>query len=164
MPQSNGQLPPFDFANLIPDQSKAAGVWRRYHPDYAFEVLIAYMDRPEYERALVRARKEIRGASNRSDEEGILQRRRSARAMAQAIVLDWRGLTEGGEAVPYSPEAAEERLNRSGEFFAWVINEANDLSTFREEAAEEAVGNSVKSSAGSSPTEDSGTRSEPGSA
>lgn len=60
--------------------------------------------------------------------------------IARHVLLDWRGMTDDGEEVPYSREEAEERL-KNDDFLVFVAGIAADRENFREQNLSDAEGN-----------------------
>lgn len=58
----------------------------------------------------------------------------TTRVMAEHLLLDWEGLTEGGEEVEYSAEKSVEILTDSAyrQFKEFVASKADDISLFRD--------------------------------
>lgn len=65
------------------------------------------------------------------------------KAMAETILLGWKGLTDSGELVEYSVDKAYEYLSMDGadEFRDLITGYAQDAETFREENLEQDVKN-----------------------
>ena len=65
------------------------------------------------------------------------------KAMAETVLLGWKGLTDGGEPVEYSVEKAYEYLSMEGadEFRDLITAYAQDAETYREEYIETDVKN-----------------------
>jgi hypothetical protein len=61
--------------------------------------------------------------------------------MAHHIVLDWKGVFDGDEPLPYSVEAAERLLLELEWIRNRIIEEARSLENFRTKAREETEGN-----------------------
>ena len=61
----------------------------------------------------------------------------TAKLMAQHILIDWEGLTNGGEEFPYTTENAQDFLadERYAEIREWIMAQAQDLENFRVEEA-----------------------------
>jgi hypothetical protein len=59
-----------------------------------------------------------------------------ARIYAEAVILDWRGVTIGGKEVPFEREAVIEALVAFPEFFNAIRNEAESAAAFRREELE----------------------------
>ena len=62
-------------------------------------------------------------------------------ALANTILLDWKGFTKGGEDFPYSTDNARSFLQESADFRDFVSDAANEMENFRAEELEEARGN-----------------------
>ncbi|HWM89404.1 MAG TPA: hypothetical protein VN493_01410 [Thermoanaerobaculia bacterium] len=62
-------------------------------------------------------------------------------ALANTILLDWKGFTKGGEDFPYSVDNARSFLQESADFRDFVSDAANEMENFRAEELEEARGN-----------------------
>lgn len=62
---------------------------------------------------------------------------------AECILVDWKGLQEGGKAVPYSKELAYEYLTKFPDFRAFVKNSADQADLFRKGLMETQMGNST---------------------
>jgi len=58
------------------------------------------------------------------------------RAIAETILVDWQGITENGEPIPYSVEKARKYLQHEP-FRELVMNFARDLSLYKEAMDEE---------------------------
>lgn len=72
-------------------------------------------------------------------------------ATAQAILLDWEGITDDdGKPVPYSQGKALDLLTEFKDFRDLVLEIAGEMETFREQEIEESVGNSGSASVGKS--------------
>lgn len=62
-------------------------------------------------------------------------------ALANTILLDWKGFTKAGEDFPYSVDNARVFLQESADFRDFVSDAANEMENFRAEELEEARGN-----------------------
>lgn len=62
-------------------------------------------------------------------------------ALANTILLDWKGFTRGGEDYPYNIDNARAFLQESADFRDFVSDAANEMENFRAEELEEARGN-----------------------
>ena len=71
--------------------------------------------------------------------------------LAKTILLDWRGIADGGEVVEYSYDNALAKLNGYKDFREFVWEIGNDQARFRQENLEEDLGNSKSASSGNSP-------------
>lgn len=68
--------------------------------------------------------------------------RLSVEAMAEAVLLDWQGVEEGGAAVPYSLESAQRMLTDYKDFRDMVAGFSTDMALFQEEEEAAAAKNS----------------------
>jgi hypothetical protein len=62
-------------------------------------------------------------------------------ALANTILLDWKGFTKEGQDFPYSVDHARLFLAESPDFRDFVSDAANEMETFRTAELEEARGN-----------------------
>jgi hypothetical protein len=62
-------------------------------------------------------------------------------ALARYVVLDWGGIVDGDEPVPYSPENVARVFKAYPDFADALIEMARDYTTFREQQDEEDRGN-----------------------
>lgn len=67
--------------------------------------------------------------------------RMAVEAMAEALLLDWRGIEEEGVVVPYSREAALRLLTRYPDFRNSVAALSADMANYQAEEEEAARGN-----------------------
>lgn len=63
------------------------------------------------------------------------------KAVAETVLIGWRGLQDDGKDVPYSRATAERILTEYPEFLALVLEEASKLDNFRRAKEVEALGN-----------------------
>lgn len=61
--------------------------------------------------------------------------------MSKTILLDWQGLAEGGEEIPYSQKKAYEILYNYPDLRAEVMSYARNQEYFKDEAVETDLGN-----------------------
>lgn len=86
-------------------------------------------------------------AKNRTDAFGNLELEDDvagevfAQILANTVLLDWEGLEEDGEPVPYSKETAARILLQYPEFMRLVQAQAKRLDLFRTQRIEDAAGN-----------------------
>ena len=123
---------------FIDDDVATKGVWQEFFK--GSELLIASAENPSYRAALAKG-----GRSNKVKLDGdptsdtvTLTKKVTAQAMAQYLLLDWKGLTKGGEPLPYSRTEAFELLMKSPQLFDSVQEKANDESLFRGTTIEDA--------------------------
>jgi len=70
------------------------------------------------------------------------------RCIGEGIVLDWDDVMAQGKPIPYSVESFVKVLQRNPDLLAPLMDEANDLENFRNEAIESDLGEPSASSAG----------------
>lgn len=121
----------FDADNETLDQ----GTWVPY---MGSEFLVAHISSMKFQRALNRLqlphRKKI--ADGTLDPE--IQRDVTCRAMAEAILLDWRKVADSkGQVVEFSKERALTALRKDPEFRDFISETAMSMAHFRKEEAEQ---------------------------
>ena len=124
------------------------GVWQEIGEDAG--IRLARIGNPRYTRVL---RAKIRGKERQLQLRTLpddVTDRLYCEALAEAVLLDWRGFTRDGEALPYSREAAVDVLLRLKDFRDLVVSLAEGMELFQREADEDAEKNSPSSSASSS--------------
>lgn len=135
----------------------ADGQWVEFCPaqgdEPALELKIARVGNPKYNQRLqelVRPhRRKVRMGFDEDLEEFVKV------AVAEHVLVDWRGLEdEDGKAIPYSKEKSTELLTNPSysDLFDFVMDVGGDAAVYREQAIEEAAGNSKRSSTGTSTT------------
>ena len=112
------------------------GVWVQIVDD--FECLIASIDSPKYKRAITLSNKNIR-LKGRVDEEEI--EKENINTIPGNILLDWKGLTEGGKEVKFSVDKAKKILKEHPRIAARILAEASDLGNYHMAVEEEQRGN-----------------------
>lgn len=135
-----------DIKSMASDVKKEVeGTWRTY-PGTDFECLIARMDNDEYTAAEAKLRlsSEIqRRARKRKPLNEAESRLIIAPLVARHIIKGWRGLSEGGAIVEYSPQRAEDMLRdpRFKHFYTWVLTESRNDAEYMEDAEAEIAKN-----------------------
>jgi hypothetical protein len=135
-----------DFRNYETDPAKEErGVW--VGVGKGGELLIARIGNRGYLDALSRLRAEAatRFANDSIPEEE--HRRILRRAVAEGVLLGWKGMTDGGQPVEYSVDEAEKRLVYR-DFFDKVWELASDQERYRRDYVEQAGNGSPAMSAG----------------
>ena len=110
---------------------------------WTVEVCVRSKRSVAYKKALERHSRPHRRELRKPEPDGKLVQDIIRKAAADGLVVDWRGLTESGEDVPFTPEKAEE-LFRDRELqalFDFVVECAEDDREFRV-GDEEDAGNS----------------------
>ena len=114
------------------------------------EVCIARFGSARYKSAMARAFTPHVGHEDLSDEDA---NKITAEAMADGMLLDWRGLSIGGQEIPYSRDAAFLLLSEYDEFRERVHRESRNRDRYAPEdldAIAQRLGNTLS---GSSSTE-----------
>lgn len=85
-----------------------------------------------------------------------------AKAIASELLVDWRGMTEGGEPVSYSDELAQRYAEDPSLYRFWnrLASLANNLDNYSARKVEARVGKSEGSTSGTSTTETTSSDSE----
>jgi hypothetical protein len=108
------------------------GVWVDCGDD--LEIKVTRMFNASFNRAIATKRKPHGRRFDRSLE---LQEKVLIEVMADVVILDWKGLTDGGKAVKFSKSKALEFLTDSRDFRNLVSQIADDISNFQIETQEE---------------------------
>lgn len=104
-------------------------------------IRIARLNSEQYRRALRRRLEphKVRLRLNKVPEE--LLERLTVETLAETVLIDWRGIEDGGEPLTYSREAAERLLTDLPEFREFVVAQAGDLALFQQQRVEAEQGN-----------------------
>jgi hypothetical protein len=145
----------FDIAFMQTDSTKEVeGVWFEYPG--GLHLRIARNGNPRFQKAVMQKQRDLKqqarfsgGVENMNPED---LRNAIIKPMAKYILTDWKGMTEDGEEIPYSPAEAERLLKKYSEFFDLVDGTASDVENFRVVEEETTRGNSSGSSSGSATT------------
>jgi hypothetical protein len=116
-----------------PNEKLEAGVWGEYQ---GAKFLIAHAGNDKFQRSLNRLQKPFRRKIEKGDMDPAESRKIISRAMAEAILLDWKDVAKNGEAVSYSVELATMALNNDSQFREFVMEFSADQANFREEDLE----------------------------
>jgi len=121
----------FDINDFKLDKAaKADGVWIEMGGDAAF--LVAAFDNPSFTDAFRKATKPYNDLGKTISEDDQLEI--MARTMSQFIVLDWRGVFDGDDELPYSQDAAYRLLKELEWIRSKLITEAQNLENFKAKA------------------------------
>ena len=127
-----------DLTNYRTDAAKKQeGVWIPFFENS--QVKIAHFENEEF-KAAYRRETAVFTRTKRDatpDEASEIM----IKLMARHIILDWKGIKDGGEDLPFSIEAAENLLREVDAARERLVNEAKDWSNFRKKADEELEGN-----------------------
>lgn len=112
------------------------GVWIDFGPAGSFLIAAAGPGNPKFQKSAERVLRPVR----KQIEAGVLANdaalKLSARIYAEAVVLDWKGVTFKGEKLDYSREAAETLLLALPRLLTALQKMAEDVSTFQAEKLE----------------------------
>lgn len=122
--------------NYQTDAAKKAGVKLPYD---GATFTIASQDRPEWTRALDKARSKVSPARLKADPS--LAETIVIEALANAVLLTWEGVKDGPAGAETDwPPTLENRiamLTEAPDFRAWVAGQASDMANFKAEVAAE---------------------------
>ncbi len=122
----------------IDEQREVGGIW--VETSASGRLLVARAGNPRATAMFERLSKPYQ--SNRGGIPKDIEETLYLRVMARHILLGWEGVTEGGQPVEYSPEAAEKLLKKYKGFREEVLAYATNLDLFRAEQAKEIEKNS----------------------
>lgn len=123
------------------------GVWVPY--ESSFELLLSRIGNPRYKQFLLKKsktnmRRIQRGKIDIQEAEDLIKR-----AMAQTVILDWRGLYDEKDVeIPFSKEEALLALREDDDFYEEVFAIAQDRELFRNDELEGKAGNLSDASSG----------------
>jgi len=128
------------------------GVWTTIDAASDAEIRIARIGNRRYRETMARRLKPYRRALRAGSLDESVSERITAEVLAETVLLDWRGLSVGGDPLPYSRETARDLLLDPGyrDFRDLVVELAGELDLYRERDLEEAEKNSATSSGGRS--------------
>lgn len=128
----------FDIRDFKLDPSaKSEGVWVDFGGGAAFK--LASFDNPAFTEAFRKAIKPYQDLGRKVPEDEQIEI--MCQAMADHIVLDWRGVYDGDKELKYSRDAAYRLLKELEWIRNRIINEARDLENFKAQQAKETEGN-----------------------
>lgn len=117
----------------IPDRPLVGideGVWTQYEGS---EFKIAYSTNVRF----LRLKQRLEHPHRRKIENGTIDpaehRKIMCKAIAEALLLDWRNVSDGDEEVPFSTKAAERALLYDEAFREFVMTFSMELGNFRED-------------------------------
>lgn len=113
------------------------GVWVSFPLVDGIEIKVARFGNKNHEKALKRLRKPFTAYNKEPSDEQA--ERITIESLVEAVLLDWRGVMEGDEELPYSKETAMRVLSmpEARDFLDFVVKAAIDLDTFRKERTQE---------------------------
>ena len=112
------------------------GVWQKFDGS---EFLIAHMSNMRFQRALSRLQQPHRRRIETSTLDPQVNKEILCRAMAEGILLDWRGVKskENQNDVPYTPDNGYRALMGNADFRDFVSFIAMEMANFRASEVEE---------------------------
>jgi len=121
-----------DIGELIADESlQETGVWIPFRDGAEF--LIAYAGRKKYRDKLGRISAKMRRMNRGRDLTTAELDTVTVDSMVGTVLLDWKGISKGGEPFPFSDENAKWWLARSAELRDFIFGEANTIVNFQKE-------------------------------
>ena len=134
-----------ELNTVFTDLRKAEeGIWVTY-PGSDVECRIARLsNNPRFQQEAMKLRRDaklrriLEGGFNTQDAKETI-----APVVAEYVLLDWKNLTENGEAIPYTREKATELLcmPEMADFYDWVLIIANDVDLYRKDIQSADQGN-----------------------
>ncbi|HET8791803.1 MAG TPA: hypothetical protein VFM75_11400 [Modicisalibacter sp.] len=133
--------------------------WHEYADGVSFRV--SRLDNPQYQIGIERFRRFLDRQSARLFGNGDALSKEAldvgandkteyqvqAELMSKYLLLDWKGVTEGGKKVEYTPERGYKLLIGQPKVFSWVIAHANKMKISAQDSEDESLGKSKRSSA-----------------
>ncbi|WP_420562609.1 hypothetical protein [Thalassobaculum sp.] len=128
------------------------GVWTTIDASSDAQIRLARIGNRRYREAMARRLKPYRRALRAGTLDESVTERITAEVLAETVLLDWRGLTDGAAPLAYSRETARDLLLNPAyrDFRDLVVELAGELDLYRERDLEEAEKNSATSCDGSS--------------
>ncbi len=123
---------------------ESEGVWVPWEDA---QIKVGRVGGPAYQKAL-RARTKMGSRGFRQTDEH--QTNILCEVMADAVLLDWKGIKEGGKPVPFSRDNAYAMLKKYAQFRDEVTALASNFELFRTEEEDDAEKNSLTGSASTS--------------
>lgn len=137
----------FDLEEFAADEVKELeGVWVYFDIEETQGLLIAEAWNENFMKAF---RKLPRGFQNRA-RMGTLDTKTDKRVwhklLAETILLDWKGISEGGKTIKYDPKVAAEKMTEYKKFLKFVWDTASEEALYMKERIEEDEKNLLASS------------------
>ncbi len=115
------------------------GVWQDFGSGARMK--IARIGNPEYQKVFQKISKPHRKSIRRGTLADDVAEKLLVEAMADSILLDWDGVEEGGQVLPYNKENAMRILLEYKDLRDQVTEIANEMESFRAEEDQEAEKN-----------------------
>lgn len=122
-------------------QSEVEGIW--VDGPEGLRLKVARMGNPKYQAAVRRIGKPHARQLRQLTADTAIVEDVSKRAVAETILLGWENLQDNdGKDIPYSSQKAYELFNEVPDFYTMVCEYASDVQLYRDDAMQEAQGNS----------------------
>jgi len=119
----------FDLSTLKTDKKlEEDGAWVEI--SQGFSIKVCRMGSKRHTKALERLRMPYKNWRELPDEKA---RELTIKALAEGVLIDWKGLRLDGKELPYSVDNCVQVLSEIGEFANMVIQAASNFTTFKEE-------------------------------
>lgn len=117
--------------DITADRNKEVqGVWLPVGE--GFDVKVARMPNPKFNARLQELGRPYRSQLRRGQYDAATVEKLTTEAMAETVLLDWRGLEDDdGNPIPYSQQKAKELLSDNSSFAEIVQELASDYSNFQ---------------------------------
>lgn len=116
------------------DDEKAKGVWITFDAEEGVEFLLAYGNGKAFASASARIGKKYPAHRIQADES--LLHKMTTEVIAEAVVLDWKGLEDNGKPFPCTPEN-KAKLLQIDTFREWIAAQSRDLRNYQAGATAE---------------------------
>lgn len=121
------------------EKKEQEGVW--VDLDENSRVLIARIGNDHYNEILRKKAKPYRAAIRSNSLKDTILKKLMIEVIAESVLLNWEGITEKGEVIPYSRENAIRLLTTYKEFLNLITNIAEESELFKIYDQEEGVKN-----------------------
>jgi hypothetical protein len=110
------------------------GVWKDLGE--GAELKVARIGNPAYNKEMQRLMKPYKHLVSRGALSEDVAQKILIEAMAKTILVDWKGLKDGGKVIKYSTKAAIDMLTKYKDFRDLISTLAGEMTTFKVEADE----------------------------
>ena len=116
-------------------RKQSEGVWTSFGGS---QFKVAHTSSTKFQRILNRLQAPHRRKIDKGTLDPAISKEILCTAMAEAILLDWKGVVNGkGEEVAYSPEAAIKALMNNEDLREYIQDYSIDLENFRQDLLDE---------------------------
>jgi len=116
------------------DDDKATGVWIDFDKDEGVAFKLAYGNGKAFAAASARIGKRYPAHRIQADES--LLHKMTTEVIAEAVIIDWRGLEDNGKPFPCTPEN-KAKLLKIDTFREWIATQSRDLRNYQAGATAE---------------------------